>query len=66
MSYTSDGLDMGYVMDQGTKAAKWAEGMAGKQRHGDSWRESADNWRAMRWHRLDNEIKWAKVRRWTK
>lgn len=56
----SDGIDM----DQGTKAAKWAEGMAGSQRHGDDWRESADNWRVMRWQRLDKEIGDAKKRGW--
>lgn len=58
------GIDMDFVMDQGTKSARWAEGMAGNQRHGECWRESADNWRAMRWERLDAEIKWAKARGW--
>lgn len=64
MADAPGGIDMDYVMTQGTSFAKWAERMAGKQRHGDDWRETANNWRAMRWQRLDKEIEWAKAHGW--
>lgn len=58
MSYTTDGLDMGHVMDQGTKYARQCEA--------SSWtKKDAQGWRDMRWDRLDKEIEWAKARRWT-
>jgi hypothetical protein len=57
---TSDGLDMPWVIDQLSGYA------ADCERSGPSMRQHAQGWRDKRWSRLDQEIEWAKARKWTK